>query len=255
MPDPITWYLQARTIDDDQSIMEAIDAKLLTHNQDPSAHGQTGESVYGHRGAPALDHPDGSIGFRKLSQDHVLINTIFESLDGWETIGFTRTSIINSYVATSGADNNIAQAYIESEEPSFSLDPTKNAFFQTTCMLSSAANQEIYIVCGGAPVDNKDDSYGFKILNGTLYAYWTKGGTEYTQAITTPTLTEYNVYRAKVISADEEIEFYVNGVVEYRATTNFPTDVNSRFFCYWVKATEGIVKRIFFQDLYLEIDR
>lgn len=61
MPDPISWYLLPRTVDDVESIMEAIDAKLLTHNQDPSAHGQSGEVVEEHRSDEPVDHPDYSI--------------------------------------------------------------------------------------------------------------------------------------------------------------------------------------------------
>jgi len=61
MANPITWYLQARTIDDDQSILEAIDAKILTHNQDPSGHGQSSESLWEHRVQPLLDHINYSI--------------------------------------------------------------------------------------------------------------------------------------------------------------------------------------------------
>jgi parallel beta-helix repeat protein/putative cofactor-binding repeat protein len=56
MADPITWYLLGRTVEDTESISEEIDAKLLTHNLDPSAHGQENEVVYEHRVAPLLDH-------------------------------------------------------------------------------------------------------------------------------------------------------------------------------------------------------
>jgi len=61
MGDPITWYLLDRTVDDPESIKEAIDAKLLTHNQDPSAHGQSGEGLFTHRVAALLDHVNYSI--------------------------------------------------------------------------------------------------------------------------------------------------------------------------------------------------
>ena len=61
MADPISWYALGRVVDDPQTILEAVDDKLLVHNQDPSAHGQTGESVYGHRSGSVLDHPYGSI--------------------------------------------------------------------------------------------------------------------------------------------------------------------------------------------------
>jgi len=39
--------------------MEAIDAKMLAHNEDPSAHGVSGEAVHTHRAAALLDHVNG----------------------------------------------------------------------------------------------------------------------------------------------------------------------------------------------------
>jgi len=66
MPDPISWYTLPRTATDLQSIKEAVDAKLLSHNQDPSAHGQTGEGVYTHRIASILDHVDESVKNAKI---------------------------------------------------------------------------------------------------------------------------------------------------------------------------------------------
>ena len=61
MADPITWYALGRDILDTETILEAIDAKLLTHNIDPSAHGQENESVYEHRASELLDHLSYSI--------------------------------------------------------------------------------------------------------------------------------------------------------------------------------------------------
>jgi len=61
MPDPITWYTLGRVTGDPERIMEAIDAKLLSHNEDPSAHGQTAEAVYAHRNDPTFDHPQYTI--------------------------------------------------------------------------------------------------------------------------------------------------------------------------------------------------
>ena len=61
MADPITWYTLAKAVDDTTSIDEEIDALVLTHNLDPSAHGQENESVYEHRASALLDHLSYSI--------------------------------------------------------------------------------------------------------------------------------------------------------------------------------------------------
>lgn len=61
MPDPINWYTLGRVINDPTTIDEDIDAKILAHNFDPSAHGQSDEAVYNHRISTLLDHVNYSI--------------------------------------------------------------------------------------------------------------------------------------------------------------------------------------------------
>lgn len=61
MPDPISWYALGRDVNDPQTILEAVDEKILTHNLGPSAHGQSDEAVYNHRISQLLDHVNYSI--------------------------------------------------------------------------------------------------------------------------------------------------------------------------------------------------
>jgi len=61
MPDPISWYALGRDVNDPQTILEAVDEKILAHNLDPSAHGQSDEAVYNHRISQLLDHVNYSI--------------------------------------------------------------------------------------------------------------------------------------------------------------------------------------------------
>ena len=61
MPDPISWYALGRDVNDPQTILEAVDEKILTHNLDPSAHGQSDEAIYMHRISTLLDHVNYSI--------------------------------------------------------------------------------------------------------------------------------------------------------------------------------------------------
>jgi len=56
MADPISWYALGRLVNDPETILEAVDTKVLTHNLDPSAHGQENEVVWAHRVEPLLDH-------------------------------------------------------------------------------------------------------------------------------------------------------------------------------------------------------
>ena len=59
--DAISWYALGKTVLDTTTVMEEIDDKILTHNLDGSAHGQSNEAVYNHRIAELLDHVSYSI--------------------------------------------------------------------------------------------------------------------------------------------------------------------------------------------------
>jgi len=69
MPDPITWYILAKKVDDPTTIEEEIDAKILQHNLDPSAHGQSDEAIYLHRISQIVDHVNYSIYNIKLNPE------------------------------------------------------------------------------------------------------------------------------------------------------------------------------------------
>lgn len=67
MPDPVTWYTLPKTVDDLTSIDDEINAFILAHNIDVSAHGQSGEGLWTHRIADVLDHVNYSIYNIKLA--------------------------------------------------------------------------------------------------------------------------------------------------------------------------------------------
>lgn len=99
MPEPITWYALGRTVSDPQTILEAIDEKILVHNQDPSAHGQSDEAIYWHRVSSLLDHVNYSIYNIKLNP---LTRTIKAFVDADGTCEFTSIQDAINYVAALG---------------------------------------------------------------------------------------------------------------------------------------------------------
>jgi len=253
--DAISWYALGRTVSDSTTIMEEIDDKILTHNLDASAHGQSNEAVYNHRITALLDHVDGSVTLRKLALQKVIAFSHFPNYDGWEWHNLYWQGILNSSISTTDADVN---AYIRA--PYYPgpvvLDYSKNPFFQTTVTISQVTDQIGYIVAGSAPFFDEHDAFGFYFHDATLYAYWTKGGTEYTSEITGTTLTNTNVFRAICDSTAEEIEFYVNGVLKYTATTNYPTDTCDHFFTYYIESTNAFdIKELWYHDFLFEQDR
>ncbi len=62
----ICWGALAKSATDPTTIDQNIDSKILVHNQDPSAHSDTGEVLEAHRSQSELDHPDNSVDADKL---------------------------------------------------------------------------------------------------------------------------------------------------------------------------------------------
>lgn len=84
MGDPITWYALGKDVADPTTIEEQIGADILVHNVDPSAHGQSSETVYIHRNTYAIDHPVSSVYARHIAID--LTNVIEDTLTVDRTI-------------------------------------------------------------------------------------------------------------------------------------------------------------------------
>lgn len=62
----ICWGALAKSATDITTIDQEIDNKILAHDQDPSAHSETGEVLESHRTQGELDHPDNSVDADKL---------------------------------------------------------------------------------------------------------------------------------------------------------------------------------------------
>ena len=68
------------------------------------------------------------------------------------------------------------------------------------------------------------DSFGFKVVNSTLYAWWTSDGVEFTTEITGVTITAFNIYRVYIDSTAGEMYFYVNGVLKLTVDADLPLE-------------------------------
>lgn len=248
-----TWENLPKSMDDSQTIETYIAGQLAIHNADNSAHGQSSEAIYNHRISSILDHLDESITLEKLRTNKFVIQTEWESLDGWEQILTGSTTILNylgvcRIVATTAA-NSIANIGNNSEL--FYVDfGNLNPYFETILKFDETSSQLAYFGIG----DLIGSFAGFKVNNGTLYALWCKAGTEYTQSITGITLTDFNRFSLNMTSGSQ-INFYVNDVLVHTATTNLPDGNLEEFnFYFSIKNTSfanrgiTILRSTFYQD-------
>jgi len=251
----ICWGNLAKSADDVIRIEQAIEDYVSGHQQDPNAHMATEYSLGAHRQVEELDHVDGSVGMRKLPINKIVGVSCFESIENWSLHGETSGGINNTSIKTNPPDD-WARLYTPFPAAPVKLDFSKNPFFQTTVVFMQDTAQEAYIVAGAEPSAAKDDSFGFYIHDALLYAYWTKGGAQYTEQITGITITDLNVYRAFYDTTAEKLYFYVNGVLEYTAEANLPTDTNDKTFSYYLFSDVGAdLRQMYMIDFLFEIDR
>lgn len=251
---PVWGNLEKSQIDN-ETIEEAIARLIQSHEDDPNAHVEVGESLQSHKAQEIIDHAVASIIADKIADGEVLgrkisdfLFTSFESIDGWDTSGTVNPMWSEVEIQTAATENTKAELYPKtfSTCPNFQKDP----YFETLVRFSNNSEQLVYFICGseapgGAGAD--EEYFGFKVVDGTLYACVKKLGAEYTNEITGVTfVNQYHKYRAEIKSG-EYVDFYVDGVLKIHRVANVPNlaePVGGNIIFYYVKTTEDVQKRI-----------
>jgi len=247
-------------MNDPQTIAEKIATEFATHNADDSAHGQSAEAIYNHRIAEILDHLDGSISLNKLvDQKNVLVSS-FESLDLWQTkSGYSGSTILGLLLQTGNVSGVAAFLTADVSNWSTVADPARNPFFQTTIAISSNSDCFGYIILGTINFDGTDSQVGFKFVNGSLYALITntdgESQTEHTHLISDVDITLPHTYKCVVNNTDQEVYFYIDGVLVYTETTYFPDSGSPGFAAYYIKNTAASNKFLNASYLYFQSDK
>jgi len=254
-----TWGQLKKAQDDNQTIDEAIAAAIAAHETDPDAHTGAGESLETHKSQEVIDHLAGSVVTDKIKDhgitllkrdwDKKFIESQFESIDGWEVDG-EGTVIIHLgeiIIRSTGVDPAYVDIYILNAD--YPLNWSKNPFYQTQLLFPLNTSQIAYF---GIGLKSSNSFAGFKVSNGTLYAYNTNGTPTQTE-ITGIDITALHIYRV-VVTSGTKIEFYVDGVLKATHTTNLPTGTLDYNLNYYIESTIAAWREIkatvvvFYQD-------
>lgn len=227
MSAPTIWSTLPKTVDDLTTIEEQIDADILTHNTDPSAHGQSGEAVEAHRSNDPLDHDEGVIQLINMFDHEFWGMSYWESLDGWSATAGVTSDFLTLLMQTGAVINTNRKIEAEAAGGADFIDWDKDMMFQTAVVLLYATSQVVYFAMGEPDGAEDLSCFGFKIVNGTLYAMHRTGdggaSTEYTTEIAGITVTDWHVYRAVYDADTPSIKYYVDGVLKHTQTDNLPT--------------------------------
>jgi len=134
MSDPITWYALGKTVDDPTTIKEQIDADILNHNTDPSAHGQDSESLWEHRVSPLLDHLNYSIYNIKQAFPARVVKAF---VDGAGTGDFRTIQEAIDYVNLNGGGRVFIQAgtYVQTDDITLYSNITLEGSDNDSCII------------------------------------------------------------------------------------------------------------------------
>ena len=251
----ICWGNLAKSADDTERIEQSIMGYVEGHNENVNAHQLEGSALYMHRVNERIDHLDGSVDIKKLAADSYLILSCFEEIGHWQSIGNVSGSVFGAGLYTNAVTNHICEVMMWDVGSVDVMDFSKNPFFQTTVFFDQITDQVSKFGCGRHTGAATVDSFGFKVVNGTLYAWWVSNGTEYTSEISGITLTDHNVYRAYIDSGLGKLYFYVNGELKVTVEENLPTVASEFMFFYNLRTMADARKDIHFCDLLIQVGR
>jgi len=248
----LNWGDLTKSQADNETIEEAIARLIAAHNADEESHLATGQSLQSHKASEIIDHLAQSVYRDKLIFNRFQIDEHFASIDGWgKSAGVTHDAISQITLNSSGVINTVRYCYLgigdSLEDQALS---SKDPIWQTSVKLDQITNQIIYIMQGDP---EGEEGFGFKIVNGTLYATWfDDDNVEDTTEITGVTLTDYNIYRCE-LEDGVTLKWYINGVLKHTESSISPSG-SSAYMYYYLKNTAAEEKIMYARDFHFDAD-
>lgn len=235
---PVWGNLEKSQIDDEK-IEEAIARLIQAHEDDPDAHVEAGESLHSHKASAIIDHlalsiiadkiKKGEVTVQKLDWDKFLIQTGFETLDGWQQGGVgseTITCVVGGTKLRTGAVNNDT-AYIAAV-PNYGMGPQadfdKDPVFQIRLRIMDKGYAEVHVHTGNEGFQSAGNDYiGFRFDQDKIYAVCRESSLSETAVDITGSINSEDPHDYKVMYyATNKVEFYIDGVLKTTITNNIP---------------------------------
>lgn len=234
---PETWGMLPKSQVDPEKIEEAIARMIKEHNEDETAHLGPGQSLQSHKASEIIDHlinsivtdklADKSVTPKKIYEDTWIIESNFESLDGWNTevIGSeseVKISLGLCVLKVGGGVGNKARIWVSIPEQHIAT--YENPWFQVFAYVYPLAPQADFRFCIGIddPFDFSAPTFGFKWVraNQKMYAFTFDGSNEWTSEIVGFDKDYWHLFRAEVYDEGFKIKFYIDGnlVATYEGT-------------------------------------
>lgn len=207
------WGLLAKSQTDDTTIDEAVDAKIAVHEADPDSHLGESESLQSHKASAIIDHLAGSILADKMTNTDFVIQTSFDSLDGWQKYGSYEATDWPGFSITSQKGTvNYSKVYAQIENRHFGLFSGKEFLWQSVIRFTEYDHHNSVmgpVVLSGYSIDC---GFFFLVEEGILkYGYKVDAFEDYfdTEAVMDDDL---HTYRISYDTTAEIVYFFYDGV-------------------------------------------
>lgn len=206
-------------------VLEAIADLITSHEADPDAHLEVGESLQSHKASEIIDHLASSVLRDKLEFDRYSIDCDFQTVDEWLFFGGCAIERINELqIFSSGSIGDIGYSLLTTGDAfqditSFAKSPN----WQVRAYFEQASN---FIARLGMFDEDYVSGIGFKISVGNLYAVWfDEDDVEQTEEILSISATTPYLLRFNYDYATSTLKFYVNGALVHTVIVEPATNV------------------------------
>jgi len=209
-----TWSNLPKSGTDNETIEQAINRIVGTHNDDSIAHTLPGQSIAEHSGSSSIDHPVGSIFADKRTMHELSIDHDFSNIGVWYKQGsVTNSDWPDCTLYVEYGDVDYSRMSLSPQNPSPFLMYNVTSVFQVI-MSTDLSGSDFHAHMGfGLGDDTPTTGFGFVIQSGQLKAYIGDGSDQYFQDITGVNYGTSHLYRAQVMPHENIARFYIDGTL------------------------------------------
>ena len=252
------WGQLQKSLDDPETIEEAIVRLIAAHNEEPEAHLEEGQSLHNHSHEAVIDHPEGSIPTDKYSLSEVLVNLNLGTDSTWLTVEASVDPRPSGLLISNTADDNSSSTATAAifDLSDYPVTPTF-VIFDFNANILRLNNDDLTRI-GTLPRGSTGDFFDFSFEGEDVTGRLNDDGTLTT---TDPLNIDYEgdadlIVHCRAIYdlSDSTITFYYNDQeigslstssgftyptrlgIDLTRSTNFPDDSNIRIFNLYISA-------------------
>jgi hypothetical protein len=240
MSNPV-WGVLEKALDDPQTILEAVDAKIAAHEADEEAHLGAGESLQSHRASEIIDHAAASVLADKLTSTEGVFESSFDSIDAWTKsagVGLETWGNVGFFVDPDSGETQYL--YTLAPIPVNFLNFGKDMLWQTIFQWIPAIDHVSWnIGINEAAQLAPNKGFGFYFDGHYLKAYFHDGSTCHYSTAIAGIANAQHVFRVQHIALTKTLNFYIDGALVYTYTYDVAPSTGTGYVLYYISSSDN----------------